>query len=84
MWELKEMFDPEYVLNPGVILNKASRAFTLLRWAEPAVRVCSVAAPRPGPSVAGQELSTAAAAHCPAAPAGPQGARQESEALAGG
>ena len=29
MWELKEMFDPEYVLNPGVILNKASRAFAL-------------------------------------------------------
>ncbi|MEW5310312.1 MAG: hypothetical protein WDW38_002124 [Sanguina aurantia] len=22
MWELKELFDPEYVLNPGVILNK--------------------------------------------------------------
>jgi D-lactate dehydrogenase len=24
MWELKELFDPEYVLNPGVILNKVS------------------------------------------------------------
>lgn len=24
MWELKEMFDPDYVLNPGVILNKVS------------------------------------------------------------
>ena len=23
MWELKELFDPDYVLNPGVILNKA-------------------------------------------------------------
>jgi len=22
MWELKELFDPEYVLNPGVILNR--------------------------------------------------------------
>ena len=22
MWELKEMFDPDYVLNPGVILNR--------------------------------------------------------------
>lgn len=22
MWELKELFDPDYVLNPGVILNK--------------------------------------------------------------
>lgn len=22
MWELKELFDPEHVLNPGVILNK--------------------------------------------------------------
>ena len=22
MWELKEMFDPEYVLNPGVVLNR--------------------------------------------------------------
>ena len=21
MWQLKELFDPEYVLNPGVILN---------------------------------------------------------------
>lgn len=21
MWELKELFDPDYVLNPGVILN---------------------------------------------------------------
>ena len=26
MWELKEMFDPDYVLNPGVILNKARPA----------------------------------------------------------
>ncbi len=25
MWELKELFDPDYVLNPGVILNKARR-----------------------------------------------------------
>lgn len=24
MWELKEVFDPEYVLNPGVILNKCA------------------------------------------------------------
>ena len=24
MWELKELFDPDYVLNPGVILNKVS------------------------------------------------------------
>ena len=22
MWELKELFDPDYILNPGVILNK--------------------------------------------------------------
>ena len=22
MWELKEMFDPEYILNPGVVLNR--------------------------------------------------------------
>lgn len=22
MWELKELFDPEHILNPGVILNK--------------------------------------------------------------
>ena len=22
MWDLKELFDPEYILNPGVILNK--------------------------------------------------------------
>ncbi len=22
MWELKELFDPDYVLNPGVILNR--------------------------------------------------------------
>ena len=22
MWRLKELFDPEYVLNPGVVLNK--------------------------------------------------------------
>merc|ERR1719163_1919585 len=22
MWELKELFDPDYVLNPGVVLNK--------------------------------------------------------------
>ena len=26
MWQLKELFDPEYVLNPGVILNKAACA----------------------------------------------------------
>lgn len=26
MWELKELFDPEYVLNPGVILNKDPNA----------------------------------------------------------
>ena len=24
MWEIKEMFDPEYVLNPGVLLNRVS------------------------------------------------------------
>ena len=24
MWRLKELFDPEYVLNPGVVLNKVS------------------------------------------------------------
>ena len=29
MWELKEMFDPDYVLNPGVILNKARPALRL-------------------------------------------------------
>ena len=29
MWELKEMFDPDYVLNPGVILNKACPALRL-------------------------------------------------------
>jgi len=28
MWELKELFDPEYVLNPGVILNRVRRATT--------------------------------------------------------
>lgn len=22
MWEIKELFDPEYVLNPGVLLNR--------------------------------------------------------------
>jgi D-lactate dehydrogenase len=22
MWELKQLFDPDFVLNPGVILNK--------------------------------------------------------------
>ena len=22
MWELKELFDPTYVLNPGVVLNR--------------------------------------------------------------
>ena len=22
MWELKELFDPDYVLNPGVVLNQ--------------------------------------------------------------
>ena len=25
MWQLKELFDPSYVLNPGVILNAVSR-----------------------------------------------------------
>jgi len=25
MWELKELFDPDYVLNPGVILNNVRR-----------------------------------------------------------
>lgn len=25
MWQLKELFDPEYVLNPGVILNAVSQ-----------------------------------------------------------
>ena len=28
MWELKELFDPEYVLNPGVILNRVRCAST--------------------------------------------------------
>ena len=30
MWELKELFDPDYVLNPGVILNKARRALFIV------------------------------------------------------
>ena len=30
MWELKELFDPDYVLNPGVILNKARRALFIM------------------------------------------------------
>ena len=28
MWELKELFDPDYVLNPGVILNRVRCAST--------------------------------------------------------
>lgn len=24
MWRLKELFDPDYVLNPGVVLNKVT------------------------------------------------------------
>ena len=36
MWELKELFDPEYILNPGVILNKARR-MSLARHSTPLV-----------------------------------------------
>jgi D-lactate dehydrogenase len=32
MWELKELFDPDYVLNPGVILNKARRGGRQSCW----------------------------------------------------
>ena len=27
MWQLKELFDPEFVLNPGVILNSVRAVF---------------------------------------------------------
>ena len=27
MWRLKELFDPDYVLNPGVVLNKVWTLF---------------------------------------------------------
>lgn len=33
MWEIKEMFDPDYVLNPGVVLNKDPEAH--LRFLKP-------------------------------------------------
>ena len=29
MWEIKELFDPDYVLNPGVLLNRVSVASAL-------------------------------------------------------
>ena len=31
MWELKGLFDPDYVLNPGVVLNRV-RACSLSLW----------------------------------------------------
>lgn len=30
MWRLKELFDPEYVLNPGVVLNRVSLPIILM------------------------------------------------------
>ena len=37
MWQLKELFDPEFVLNPGVILNsvRAARPPPQPRWRRP-------------------------------------------------
>ncbi len=32
MWRLKELFDPEYVLNPGVVLNKVSCSLLTGVW----------------------------------------------------
>lgn len=34
MWQLKELFDPEYVLNPGVILNAVRHPLpgTCISW----------------------------------------------------
>lgn len=28
MWELKALFDPNFVLNPGVVLNKVSISYS--------------------------------------------------------
>jgi hypothetical protein len=32
MWQLKELFDPEYVLNPGVILNSVRHSMYPHAW----------------------------------------------------
>ena len=47
MWRLKELFDPEYVLNPGVVLNKvrARHACSLSPWTAP-VDASSVSIPK--------------------------------------
>ena len=44
MWELKELFDPEYILNPGVILNKVRRG-SWLRALRFEARCCPRCAP---------------------------------------
>jgi hypothetical protein len=32
MWQLKELFDPDYVLNPGVILNSVCPTCCAITW----------------------------------------------------
>lgn len=34
MWELKELFDPAHILNPGVILNKDPLVGAAVWWRE--------------------------------------------------
>ena len=43
MWEIKELFDPDYVLNPGVLLNRVRTAHIHLSLVWRAQAVLSVA-----------------------------------------
>lgn len=46
MWDLKELFDPDYVLNPGVVLNQVGGPRRLLLglcgFVSAAARLCSL------------------------------------------
>ena len=89
MWELKELFDPDYVLNPGVILNNVRRLICVF-WeqrkggggeAEPFFSISGPSLRLKKLTSSSLSLSSPLAPSRPPPPTGPRRPRQEPEAL---
>ena len=90
MWELKELFDPDYVLNPGVILNNVRRLICVF-WeqrkgggggeAEPFFSISGPSLRLKKLTSSSLSLSSPLAPSRPPPPTGPRRPRQELEAL---
>lgn len=64
MWEIKELFDPEYVLNPGVLLNRVSPAANQLSAAD-ACYPCAACSARLGICMLCYSCAIAGCGRCP-------------------